>query len=58
MLNHSKSLTEKYSKSQIEEEENEYCTEDDIKMLNQIISPYRKGSSVITCHTAINLINR
>jgi endoribonuclease Dicer len=32
--------------------------EDEIRSLNGIIRSYKKGSSEITCHTAINLINR
>jgi hypothetical protein len=31
---------------------------DEIRSLNGIIESYKKGNSEITCHTAINLINR
>ena len=30
----------------------------DIERLNKLIPPYRKGSAEITCHTAINIVNR
>lgn len=38
--------------------ESDYDTVNDIKELNELIPPYKKGNAEITCHTAINIVNR
>jgi hypothetical protein len=40
------------------DEELDFNGEDEIVSLNGKIKPYVKGTSKITCHTAISLINR
>ena len=48
-----------YNKIEDEEEEcGEQACVDEIRSLNGIIKAYKKGRSEITCHSAINLINR
>jgi hypothetical protein len=50
-------MENKFAKKNFDEEL-DFNGEDEILSLNGLIKPYIKGSSKITCHTAISLINR
>ena len=52
-----KDIEEKFKNSE-DTDESGPLTENDIKVLNKEIPPYKKGNAEITCHTAINIVNR
>ena len=53
-----KDIELKLAKKNEDDDDDGMSSLDDIRSLNGIIKPYRKGNSEITCHTAINLVNR
>ena len=52
-----KDIEEKFKSSE-DIDDSGSLTENDIKILNKEIQPYKKGNAEITCHTAINIVNR